>query len=66
MWEYDSKAQTLITTDGFACVTMPGRVHRRTWLGADAKINLATFLIVDNRIRAYGVNGALLLFSKRC
>lgn len=45
MWEYDSKAQTLITIDSFVYLTMPGRAQGRTRLGADAKINLAAVLI---------------------
>lgn len=45
VWEYDSKAQTLITIDSYVCLTMPGRVHGRTRLAADAKINLAAVLI---------------------
>lgn len=66
MWEYDSKPQTLITIDSFVCLTMLGRAHGRTWLGADAKINLATVLIGATGIRAYGVNGAVVRFCKHC
>lgn len=57
VWEYDSEAQTLITIDSFVYLTMPGRAHGRTRLGADAKINLAAVLIGATGSRDQGIWG---------